>query len=100
MERAISNIIGNAVTYSPEKADIIICLTDNTLTIENTDIHINEDDLSQIFTPFFRVDKSRNRNTGGSGLGLYIAKTIFDHHGIAHYMENTEKGVKFTMNFS
>ena len=34
--------------------------------------------------PFYRVDKSRNRNSGGSGLGLYITKTILNHHGIQH----------------
>ena len=52
--------------------------------------------MKQIFTPFYRVDKSRNRNSGGSGLGLYITKTILDHHGIQHGMANTEDGVRFT----
>jgi signal transduction histidine kinase len=42
------------------------------------------------------LDKSRNRNSGGSGLGLYITKTILDHHEIIHNMVNTENGVKFT----
>ena len=46
--------------------------------------------------PFYRVDKSRNRNSGGSGLGLYITKTILDHHKIVYNMVNTENGVKFT----
>ena len=55
-----------------------------------------EEDLERIFTPFYRVDKSRNRNSGGSGLGLYITKTILDHHEIIHNMVNTENGVKFT----
>ena len=55
-----------------------------------------EEDLERIFTPFYRVDKSRNRNSGGSGLGLYITKTILDHHEIIHNIVNTENGVKFT----
>ena len=42
------------------------------------------------------LDKSRNRNSGGSGLGLYITKTILDHHEIIYNMVNTESGVKFT----
>ena len=46
--------------------------------------------------PFYRADKSRNRNSGGSGLGLYITKTILDHHEIIYNMVNTENGVKFT----
>ena len=53
----------------------------------------------QIFTPFYRVDKSRNRNSGGSGLGLYITKTILDHHGIPYSMVNTEDGVRLTAIF-
>lgn len=99
IKQAISNIIGNAVHYSPEKANIYICLNNSELSIENTEVHISKEDIEQIFLPFYRADKSRNRNTGGSGLGLYISKTIFDHHGILYRIENTEKGVKFTITF-
>ena len=52
--------------------------------------------MARLFTPFYRVDKSRSRNSGGSGLGLYITKTILDRHGIRHTLANTENGVKFT----
>ena len=62
-------------------------------------LHIKDEDLEQLFIPFFRVDKSRNRNTGGSGLGLYIVKTIFDRHRISYKLGNTENGVKFTVGF-
>ena len=41
-------------------------------------------------------DQSRNRNSGGSGPGLYITKMILEHHGIDCCMENTEAGVRFT----
>ena len=67
--------------------------------MENTGVHIAKEDLEQIFTPFYRVDKSRSRNTGGSGLGLYITKMILDHHGIPFSMENTENGVRFMADF-
>ena len=50
------------------------------LTIENTGVHIPEDDISKLFEPFYRVEQSRNRQTGGSGLGLYIVKTIINLH--------------------
>ena len=69
---------------------------DEVFSVENTGVHIAGEDLERIFTPFYRVDKSRNRNSGGSGLGLYITKTILDHHGIVRNMGNTENGVKFT----
>lgn len=99
LEKVFSNVIDNAVAYSPNGAAIYVALQNGVFGIENTDIHIEEDDLKRIFTPFYRVDKSRNSNTGGSGLGLYITKTILDHHGITYGMENTEDGVKFIAEF-
>ena len=96
MEKVFTNVIGNAVAYSPVGAVITVTQKDEEFSVENSGIHIAEEDLKQIFTPFYRVDKSRNRNSGGSGLGLYITKTILDHHGIQHSMVNTENGVKFT----
>lgn len=99
LQQAVSNIINNAVIYSPEQAEVEVELSDTMLTVYNTGIYIKDEDLEQLFIPFFRVDKSHSRNTGGSGLGLYIVKTIFDCHNISYKLENTEKGVKFTVNF-
>ena len=99
LQQAVSNIINNAVIYSPEQAEVEVELSDAMLTVHNTGVHIKDEDLEQLFIPFFRVDKSRNRNTGGSGLGLYIVKTIFDHHRISYKLGNTENGVKFTVGF-
>lgn len=100
MEKVFTNVIGNAVAYSPVGATVTVSLQNGIFFVENSGIHIAEEDLKQIFTPFYRVDKSRNRNSGGSGLGLYITKTILDHHGIRHSMVNTEDGVRFTAKFS
>ena len=99
MEKVFTNVIGNAVAYSPVGATVTVSLQNGTFFVENSGIHIAEEDLKQIFTPFYRVDKSRNRNSGGSGLGLYITKTILDHHGIPYSMVNTEDGVRFTAIF-
>ena len=96
MEKVFTNVIGNAVAYSPVGATVTVSLQNGIFFVENSGIHIAEEDLKQIFTPFYRVDKSRNRNSGGSGLGLYITKTILDHHEIIYNMVNTENGVKFT----
>ena len=96
MEKVFTNVIGNAVAYSPVGATVTVSLQNGIFFVENSGIHIAEEDLKQIFTQFYRVDKSRNRNSGGSGLGLYITKTILDHHGIQHGMANTEDGVRFT----
>ena len=99
LQQAVSNIINNAVIYSPEQAEVEVELSDAMLTVHNTGVRIKDEDLEQLFIPFFRVDKSRNRNTGGSGLGLYIVKTIFDHHRISYKLGNTDNGVKFTVGF-
>ncbi len=97
LENAISNIVSNAVMYSPKKEKVFIEFKSNMVRIENTGIHIENKDLEQLFNPFFRVDKSRNKNTGGSGLGLYIVKTIFDYHNISYKIENSQKGILFTI---
>ncbi len=97
--KALSNIIGNAVRYSPCGENVFIslqsCENKNTLVIENTGVFIPEDDLLHISTPFYRADKSRSKTTGGSGLGLYIVKTILDLHNMTYYIKNTQKGVAF-----
>ena len=94
--KALSNIIGNAVRYSPRGAEVSVFLRDeHVLLIENTGAAIPEDSLPHLFTPFYRSDKSRNRATGGSGLGLYIVKTILDLHGMLCCIRNTQKGVAF-----
>lgn len=97
--KALSNIIGNAVRHSPCGEDVFISLQSfengNTLVIENTGASIPEDALLHMLTPFYRVDKSRNKATGGTGLGLYIVQTIFDLHSMSYRITNTERGVAF-----
>ncbi len=97
--KALSNIIGNAIRHSPWGEEVFIslqsCEQSNALVVENTGVSISENDLPHMFTPFYRVDKSRSKATGGSGLGLYIVKTILDLHGMAYSIQNTTKGVAF-----
>lgn len=113
-DKALSNIIGNAVVHSPRGEHVFItehpaedagnaarqnslapCEAERVLVIENTGTSIPENDLSHLFTPFYRADKSRNKATGGSGLGLYIVKTILDLHGMDYCIKNTQGGVAF-----
>lgn len=101
LKKAIGNVIGNAVTHSPEHSRVLIKLsrTDNSakLTVINTNTHIDEKDLSHLFEAFYRADKSARY---GSGLGLYITRMILDTHQVMHSIENTEGGVKFTAVFT
>ncbi|HIY00942.1 MAG TPA: HAMP domain-containing histidine kinase [Candidatus Blautia faecipullorum] len=99
LEKVFSNVVGNAAEYSPCGAGIRVSLKEGMFSVENTGVHLAEEDLKKIFMPFYRVDKSRSRNSGGSGLGLYIVSVILEHHGIYYGMENTEKGVRFTADF-
>ena len=64
--------------------------------IENTGVFIPEEALVHLFEAFYRVEQSRNRQTGGSGLGLYIVKMILDQHGASYRMGNTCDGVCFS----
>ena len=102
--KVLSNIIGNAVRHSPYGEDVFVTLQSsengNTLVIENTGASIPEADLPHMFTPFYRADKSRNKATGGNGLGLYIVKTILDLHGMTYLLRNTEQGVAFFLNLN
>ncbi len=97
--KALSNIIGNAVRHSPGGEEVFISLQTGegrtALVVENTGVWIPQEDFARLFTPFYRADKSRSKATGGSGLGLYIVKTVLDLHGMAYAIQNTPKGVAF-----
>ena len=99
MAKALANVIGNAVTYSPPGAQVSVRLADGTLVVENTGIELSDDELARAFEPFFRAEASRNRATGGSGLGLYIAKTAFDRYGIRFALDSANDRVTFWARF-
>ena len=81
--KAISNIINNGIKYSPNNSELNIRLLNKDkkiLEIQNTGTTIDEKLKDKIFKPFFRVEKSRNRKTGGSGLGLYIVSQVLKEY--------------------
>ena len=77
---ALDNVLVNAILYSPPGATIRVRLDARCLRIENTRAHIPEDVLTRVFEPFARAEPSRNRASGGSGLGLYLVRCILDLH--------------------
>ena len=101
--KAVGNLLSNASLYAPAGAEIRVwCGVQNggpALTVENTGAHIREEALPHLFEAFYRAETSRNRSTGGSGLGLYLVKMILDRHGAACTLENTEAGVRATVRF-
>ena len=103
LAKAIGNLLANAALYSPcgENIRIWSGMQDDapTLIIENTGVHIGEDALSHLFDAFYREERSRNRQTGGSGLGLYLVRIILERHGASCAIDNTAAGVRATVRF-
>lgn len=97
LERAVHNIITNALRHSPAGEHAVVVLRPGRLTVRNSGVNIPEDELKLLFTPFARVEKSRNKASGGSGLGLYLVKTIIDLHGFTCSIDNDGDGVIFTV---
>ena len=85
ISQVIVNLMSNALKYTPKGGIVIINLkgTSNTaeISVKDTGIGISDDDIPFIFDRFYRADKSRNRLTGGNGIGLAITKTIVELHG-------------------
>lgn len=85
IERVILNILTNSIKYTKDGGEIKIYVgfvyTDAYIKIIDNGMGIPEEDLTRIFERFYRVDKARTRELGGSGLGLSIAKEILDKNG-------------------
>lgn len=103
LQKALYNLLGNAAAYSPQGNRVLVNLWEEGgkvhLTIENTGVHIPGQALPKLFEAFYRVDQSRSRQTGGTGLGLYIVKTILDLHGAEIEIANTVQGVIVSVQF-
>lgn len=104
--KVLNNLINNAIKYSPENERIIVKAYKTKTTkrivfdIENTGVTIENKYLKEIFNPFYRIEKSRNRKTGGSGLGLYIVSEILKSHNLQYKMESKKNSVSFIIYFS
>lgn len=99
---AISNVLSNAVKYSPEQSTISVILSSDkeavSLVISDQGDGVPEQSLSKLFSPFYRVTLARDRDTGGTGLGLAIAKQAIDaHQGKIFAKNNAVKGLSVTI---
>lgn len=99
VEQVLTNLISNASKYSPAGSVVRISAQDRDdnvlIEIENPGEHISEPDMKNIWNQFYRIEKSRNRDLGGRGLGLSIVRNILELHGSNYGVANTEYGVKF-----
>lgn len=95
LRRCLGNLIQNAIQYGGE-ANITVADSADRLTIFISDRGpgIPIEALDQVFEPFFRLEASRNRDTGGAGLGLSIARDIAQAHGGTLTLSNADKGLQ------
>lgn len=85
ISQVMINLLSNAIKYTPESGKIEIILnesqTEMMIQVKDNGIGIPDEQLPFVFERFYRADKSRNRNTGGAGVGLAIVKSIVLAHG-------------------
>lgn len=102
MQQVITNLVSNAIKYSNDGGTVRIVVEDTNdsgiIHVEDSGIGIPQEDLKRIFERFYRTDQSRNRKTGGAGIGLTIAKTIVHaHKGKISARSLEGKGSRFTV---
>lgn len=105
IKQVLTNILGNALKFTP-KGGLVelsgeIRKDDIQISIKDSGIGISNEHLPYVFTRFYRVDKSRSRKSGGSGIGLTIAKQLVEAHGGEIWAESSgeNKGtiISFTL---
>ena len=102
IEQVVSNYLTNAIKHAEEKNSEkkIIIRTENRkdkvrLFVYNTGENIPKEYINKIWGRFYKVDSSRNRNTGGTGIGLALVKAIMNNYNNEYGVRNLENGVEF-----
>jgi len=93
LKRLFANLVDNAVRYGG-RADVRAAIDQQKLqvTVEDEGPGIPQNEMENVFKPFFRIERSRNKRTGGIGLGLATARTIARAHGGDVDVANRSKG--------
>jgi two-component system phosphate regulon sensor histidine kinase PhoR len=102
MEEVLTNLITNAINYTPENERISISAQSDGnyvgISVADTGLGIALEELSHIFTRFYRVKNEKTRYIIGTGLGLPIVKSILEaHHGRIEVQSNEGKGSTFSV---
>ena len=100
IEEIVFNLCDNALKYNKENGRVDIILENKALTVKDTGIGIEEDELERVFERFYRVDKSRSREIGGTGLGLSIVKHgVSAHNARIEIKSKVNEGTEITVFF-
>lgn len=102
LKQIFINLMNNAISYTPAGGNVTVHVKDEpkwiSITVSDTGIGINKEEIPRIFERFYRVDKARSRNTGGTGLGLSIVKHLVEaHSGYITVQSEMGKGTTFTV---
>ncbi|PWA12493.1 two-component sensor histidine kinase [Pueribacillus theae] len=96
LERAINNLLDNAVRHTPHSGKIFIqCYKDGNrvvFTVQDTGKGFSSEEIHRVFDPLYRGEASRNRSTGGVGLGLTISRRVVRRHGGDLVVDNHSEG--------
>ena len=104
ISQIITNYLTNAIKHVKEVNDEKYIRITNTvlpekskvrITVFNTGSNISEENLTRVWNRFFKVDEARNRDDGGSGIGLSIVRAIMNNYGNDYGVENKDNGVEF-----
>lgn len=104
IKQVVYNLLSNANRYTDYGGKVIVCLEKRSssivLKVEDSGMGIAENDMENIFERFYRTDISRNRETGGAGIGLTIVKTLTEaHKGKISVQSELGKGSTFILCF-
>ena len=102
VRQAVVNLLSNAMRYTPEGGWVVISVGEDRgdvlITVSDTGMGIAKEDLSRVFGRFWRSDASRERVSGGLGVGLSLTKEIVDrHHGFISVESELGRGTSFTI---
>lgn len=105
LQRAFYNLIENAIKYNVANGKVLINIINEKnnviIKVEDSGNGISDELKNKVFEPFFRIDKSRNREIGGSGLGLAMVKHIIDkHNATVEVKDNELSGTTFILKFN
>jgi two-component system phosphate regulon sensor histidine kinase PhoR len=100
MEEVLSNLITNALNYTPEGGSILVSVAKANdylcISVKDTGIGITQEDLERIFDRFYRVKSEKTRFVTGTGLGLSIVKSIVQaHNGMVRVESDPDRGTTF-----